>query len=67
MGTATTPDRAHTRAMRAPLQLTAVFVDPSGRRSKRLRRMAVAVAVLALALVALLWVSQYGGPVGPTR
>jgi hypothetical protein len=66
MGVARTPDRARTRVLRGDERPpTAVFVDDSGRRSRRLRRAAVATGAVLLVLVALLWLSQYGGPVGP--
>jgi hypothetical protein len=66
MGVARTPDRAHTRVLRDDEgPRTAVFVDDSGRRSRRLRRAALATGAVLLVLVALLWLSQYGGPVGP--
>jgi hypothetical protein len=67
MGVAPTPDRARTRVLRHDGPRTAVFVDDTGRRSRRLRRWAYLVAAVLLALVALLWWSQYGGPVGPGR
>jgi hypothetical protein len=66
MGVARTPDRARTRVLRDDDRpRTAVFVDDSGRRSRRLRRAALATGAVLLVLVALLWLSQYGGPVGP--
>jgi hypothetical protein len=66
MGVAPTPDRARTRVLRDDQRpRTAVFVDDTGRRSRRLRRAAVLTGVVLLVLVALLWFSQYGGPVGP--
>lgn len=42
-----------------------VFVDSSGRRKRRLRRLAYALCVAALLLVAVLWLSQAGDDVRP--
>jgi hypothetical protein len=68
MGVARTPERAHTRVLRTDkAPRSAVFVDDTGRRSRRLRRWAYAIGALLIVLIALLWFSQYGGPVGPGR
>jgi hypothetical protein len=68
MGVAATPERARTQVVRRdgdrPQQ---VFVDTSGRRRQRLRRVAYVVGLLAVVAIAVLWLSQYGGPVGPVR
>ena len=68
MGVAATPERARTHVVRrAGDGLQQVFVDTSGRRRRRLRRLAYIVGMLAVVLIAVLWLSQYGGQVGPVR
>ena len=68
MGVAATPDRARTHVVRRDGDgLQQVFVDASGRRRRRLRRLAYVVGMLAVVLIAVLWLSQYGGQVGPVR
>lgn len=42
-----------------------VFVDVTGRRRRLVSWLGCAVALLAVALVALLWLSQAGSPVDP--
>jgi hypothetical protein len=42
-----------------------VFVDSSGRRMRRLRRLAYAIGIAAVLLVAALWFSQTGADVRP--
>jgi hypothetical protein len=56
-GVADKPD-VSTRAIRLPEATAAVFVDRSGRRGHRLRRVVYVVIVAALVLLALLWLSQ---------
>lgn len=69
VGVARTPERARTEVLgvAAPAHRTQVFVDDSGRRGRRLRRVVLVLVALVLVLVAVLWLSQYGGPVGPGR
>jgi hypothetical protein len=68
MGVAATPERARTQVVRRDGdRLQQVFVDASGRRRRRLRRVAYVVGMLAVVLIAVLWLSQYGGQVGPVR
>jgi hypothetical protein len=68
MGVAATPERARTQVVRRPGDgLQQVFVDASGRRRRRLARVAYIVGILAVVLIVVLWLSQYGGPVGPVR
>ena len=63
-----TPERARTHVVRRDGDgLQQVFVDASGRRRRRLRRLAYVVGMLAVVLIAVLWLSQYGGQVGPVR
>jgi hypothetical protein len=38
-----------------------VFVDPSGRRGRRVRRVAYGIGVLVLLIVTAAWVSQLDG------
>jgi len=38
-----------------------VFVDPSGRRRRRVRRVAYGIVVAALLIVSAVWVSQFNG------
>jgi hypothetical protein len=56
-GTAPRPD-VSTRVFDLPDPTAPVFVDKSGRRSRRLRRIAYWVIALALTLLALWWLSQ---------
>ncbi len=68
MGVAKTPERARTQVVRRDGDgLQQVFVDASGRRRRRLRRLAYVVGMVAVVLIAVLWLSQYGGQVGPVR
>jgi hypothetical protein len=43
-----------------------VFVDPSGARRRRLRRLAYLTGVALLLVLLALWLSQLGGPVRPS-
>jgi hypothetical protein len=56
-GVAAKPD-VSTQMIHPPDVTNAIFVDRSGRRARRLRRLAYAVVVLALVLLGLLWLSQ---------
>jgi len=68
MGVAATPERARTQVVRRPGDRPQqVFADASGRRRRRLARVAYIVGILAVVLIAVLWLSQYGGQVGPVR
>jgi len=60
VGKAPLPERAPTSVMRVgPLRPPPVFVDPSGARRKRVRRIAyLAGALLVLALL-VFWLSQF--------
>jgi hypothetical protein len=54
-------ERAKTNVIKPPTEDRPVFVDPSGMRRRRLRRLAYLIgAILVLALV-LVWVSQVSG------
>jgi hypothetical protein len=52
------PIDTSTRAVPAPELTAPVFVDHSGRRARVLRRIVYCLVVIALALLALLWLSQ---------
>jgi hypothetical protein len=42
-----------------------VFVDPSGARRRKLRRLAYLVIVFVVAALLVLWLSQFGAPAKP--
>jgi hypothetical protein len=56
-GVADKPD-VSTHRIRLPDATEAIFLDRSGRRGRRLRRIAYAVVVIAFVLLGLLWLSQ---------
>ena len=58
-------DRAHTDVVRMEDLPQPVFVDPSGARRRRLRRLSYAIGFLLLLALAGFWLSQFGGDVGP--
>jgi hypothetical protein len=47
-----------TRRIELPDATAAIFVDHSGRRGRRLRRVAYGAVLLVLVLLALFWLSQ---------
>ncbi|WP_141715117.1 hypothetical protein [Micromonospora rhizosphaerae] len=53
-----------TEMLQAPDLTAAIFVDRSGRRARKLRRLACAVIVLALLLLVALWISQGADALG---
>ena len=67
IGKAVPMERAHTELIGAaetnPSQ--AVFVDPSGVRRRRLRRLAYLLGVILAVTLAVVWWSQLGGTPGP--
>jgi hypothetical protein len=56
-GVAVKPD-VSTQLIQPPDLTSAIFVDRSGRRARRLRRVVYALVMLALLLLGLLWLSQ---------
>lgn len=56
------PENLETRIIRtdAPVK-TPVFVDPSGRRRVRVRRIAYGIGLVVLLIVSAVWVSQLNG------
>jgi hypothetical protein len=56
------PESAVTSIIRldAPVNVP-VFVDPSGRRRRRVRRVAYGIGVAVLLIVSTVWVSQFNG------
>jgi hypothetical protein len=65
-GVAPTPDRAGTEVV--PLGTEPgppVFVDSSGRRRRRLRRLTYLIGFAVLVALVVLWLSQLGDPVRP--
>jgi hypothetical protein len=68
IGKARTPDRAPTDVIKlGPATPRPVFVDPSGARRRRLRRLAYAVGAAVLLALLALWLTQFGGTVRPER
>jgi hypothetical protein len=66
VGQAAPLDRAATSVLKIGSELPPpVFVDPSGTRRRRLRRITYALGALVLIVLVALWLSQLGGPVGP--
>ena len=66
VGVSATPDRAATSLVKVPDKAgPPVFVDESGRRRRRLRRLTYAVGIAALLALILLWVSQLTGVLRP--
>jgi hypothetical protein len=53
-----TPHDTSTRPLPAPDATSPVFVDHSGRRGRVLRRIVYCFVLIALVLLALLWLSQ---------
>jgi hypothetical protein len=65
-GVAATPDRAGTEVVPLGVEpAPPVFVDSSGRRRRRLRRLTYLVGFALLVALVLLWLSQLGGPIRP--
>jgi hypothetical protein len=65
-GRAPTPDRAPTAVVKVGAEPGApVFVDPSGKRRRRLRPFVYGLAAIILLALVVLWLSQMVGPVGP--
>jgi hypothetical protein len=66
VGVSATPDRAVTSLVKvAGGPGPPVFVDESGLRRRRLRRLTYAVGLAALLALVLLWVSQLTGALRP--
>ncbi|WP_433205538.1 hypothetical protein ACQP00_37995 [Dactylosporangium sp. CS-047395] len=66
VGKAPLPERAPTTVMRDAAQPPPpVFVDPSGARRKRLRRIVYLLGLLLLAALLALWLSQFLGSTRP--
>jgi hypothetical protein len=66
VGRAPTPDRAPTEVVLVgPEPGPPVFVDPGGRRRRRLRPLTYMLAVTILLILLVLWVSQLGGTARP--
>jgi hypothetical protein len=66
VGRAASPERAPTGLVNiGPDHPLPVFVDPSGARRRRLRRLAFMVLAAVLLVVLVLWASQLGSPVRP--
>jgi hypothetical protein len=62
-GRTTAPDQ--TTAMPRQPRPTPVFVDDSGRRRRRVRRVILGLGVLLLAAMTAVWLSQSAEPVRP--
>jgi hypothetical protein len=54
-------ERAKTAVIKPPSEDQPVFVDASGVRRRRLRRLAYAIGAVLLLALLLLWLSQVGG------
>jgi len=69
VGKARTPDRALTDVMKVGPPAPPVFVDPSGARRRRVRRITYILGAVLLFVLLVLWLSQIGGaaPAGPSR
>jgi hypothetical protein len=60
------PERAMTAVFRRDTSAALpVFVDPGGGRRRRVRRVAFAVGVLLVLILAAVWLSQLSGPARP--
>ncbi|NMO51604.1 hypothetical protein HH310_10425 [Actinoplanes sp. TBRC 11911] len=66
VGKAPLPENAVTNVIRTDAPAKApVFVDPSGRRRRRVRRIAYGIGVALLLVLLAVWVSQLGGSAKP--
>lgn len=66
VGKAQLPERAATSILRGGRQEpTPVFVDPSGARRKRIRRIAYLIGVLLVLALLALWLSQFASSARP--
>jgi hypothetical protein len=66
IGKAATPENAVTNIIRTDASSKApVFVDPSGRRRRRVRKLAYGIGVAFLVVLIAVWVSQLGGSARP--
>src|SRR5438552_3162111 len=66
VGRARIPERAPTSVLRVGAEAPPpVFVDPSGVRPRRLRRLAYLLGVVLLLVLLILWWTQLGRPVEP--
>jgi hypothetical protein len=67
VGKAPLPENAVTGVIRrdAPGAPPPVFVDPTGARRRRVRRVTYTAGVLLVLVVIVVWLSQLGGPARP--
>jgi len=66
VGKSALPEQAVTGIIKQELQSTApIFVDPSGVRSRRFRRVAYAIGILLILALAAVWATQLLGPATP--
>jgi hypothetical protein len=66
VGKAPLPENAVTNVIRTDAPSKApVFVDPSGRRRRRVRKVAYGIGVALLVVLLAVWISQLGGPARP--
>ena len=65
VGRAKRLDLEHTRVIRLDADPSPVFVDPSGARRRRLRRLAYLLGIVVVVALLVMWLSQLGGPATP--
>jgi hypothetical protein len=65
VGRAKRPDPDHTSVLKPGTDSSPVFVDPSGARRRRLRRLAYLLGVVIVAALLMVWLSQLGEPAKP--
>jgi hypothetical protein len=65
VGRAKPPDPEHTTVLRLDTDASPVFVDPSGARRRRLRRLAYLLGVVIVVALLVVWLSQFVEPAKP--
>jgi hypothetical protein len=65
VGRAKLPNPEHTNVLRIGADPPPVFVDPSGARRRRLRRLAYLLGVVVVVALLVVWLSQFSEPAKP--
>jgi hypothetical protein len=65
VGRAKRPDVEHTSVLRLDPDPSPVFVDPSGTRRRRLRRLAYLLGGVVVVALLVVWLSQFAVPATP--
>jgi hypothetical protein len=65
VGRAKLPDPEHTSVIRTGADPSPVFVDPSGARRRKLRRLAYLLGVAVVTALLVVWLSQFGEAAKP--